>query len=270
MWVQFPPGTLNLFHLFLKIFAKKTSKTYNTNILFFIHLLSIIKYMDSEKLKEMVAQAAIEHIQKLDKKIVLGIGTGSTAKAFMAKMPLIQKQITTTLASSIETQNILAKMGFEISTLGDIRKIDIYVDGADEVNKYCEMIKGLGGALTREKVLASASDEFICIVDETKMVSTLGVDKPIPVEVIPMARSFVGREIVEIGGQPVYRVGCQTDNGNIILDIRNMKIGIPSDMETILTQIPGVVECGIFAKRHANLVIVSNEKGVSKQYPQYM
>lgn len=200
-----------------------------------------------DAMKQRAARAAIERIvEQKREKLILGVGTGSTVNLFIEYLPTIEDRITACVASSEDTAVRLRVHKFDVIELNDTTKVDLYVDGADEINHYGEMIKGGGGALTREKIIAAAADEFWCIVDKTKVVKRLG-DFPLPVEVIPMARSHIARVIVGMNASPVYRSGFTTDNHNQILDVHNLDIGIPADMEAFLTQMPGLVTCGIFS-----------------------
>jgi ribose 5-phosphate isomerase A len=212
------------------------------------------------ELKIKAAKAALEYIEEDS---IIGVGTGSTVNCFIRELAAIKNKIEACVASSIATQNLLKEIGIPVMDLNSVPDLPIYIDGADEVNEYGEMIKGGGGALTREKIVASVANRFICIVDESKVVKNLG-EFPIAVEVIPMARSFVARKIVQLGGDPQYREGFVTDNGNIILDVFNMKIASPTLMEDSINVIPGVVENGLFAKRIADVVLVASPEGVNK------
>jgi ribose 5-phosphate isomerase A len=211
----------------------------------------------SEK-KQRAAQAAIEYIEP---GMQLGVGTGSTVNYFIDALPPIRNKIRTVVASSEATAERLRSHGFEVSELAETGDLDLYVDGADEANKHFHLIKGGGGALTREKVLAAASRKFVCIIDDSKMVGTLG-KFPLPVEVIPMARSYVSRQFVRSRGQPVYRENFVTDNGNQILDVYNLSITNPPEMEERFSRIAGVVTVGIFAHRGADIIISADKNGV--------
>ena len=210
-------------------------------------------------LKKTVALAALDHLDGIQ---LIGVGTGSTVNCFIDALSMIKHRIDACVASSTATESRLRALGIPFIDLNWAGELPIYIDGADEVNARCEMIKGGGGALTREKVVASVADQFICIVDETKWVKQLGA-YPIAVEVIPIARSFAARELVKLGGDPVYRSGFVTDNGNVILDVYNMALGcLPKTLEDLINSIPGVVENGIFGHRLADLVLVSSDAGV--------
>ncbi len=218
--------------------------------------------MNQDQLKSAVAQAAIDYIQpKLDNDSIVGVGTGSTANFFIDHLAKIKHLFDGAVASSEATAQRLKAHGIPVYELGSVDDIEFYVDGADESNERLELIKGGGGALTREKIVAAVAKQFICIVDASKQVSLLG-DFPLPIEVIPMARSLVGREIVKLGGDPVYREGFVTDNGNHILDVHNMKILEPKKLEAEINNITGVVTNGLFALRAADLLFVGSESGV--------
>ena len=215
---------------------------------------------DKEIKKQAVAKAAIDYIEYDD---IVGVGTGSTVNYFIDYLKPLKNKISGAVASSIITQKKLEALGIRVLDLNEVSEIPIYIDGADEVNPYFQLIKGGGGALTREKIVASASKKFICIVDESKLVNTLG-KFPLPLEVIPMSRSFVAREIVKYNGMPVWREEFVTDNKNIIIDINNLDISEPINTENDLSQIPGVLTVGLFANRGADEVLVSNKDGVYK------
>jgi ribose 5-phosphate isomerase A len=215
--------------------------------------------MTQDELKKQAAESALTYIKR---DMTVGVGTGSTVNYFIDALARMKQDIGMTVASSVQTENLLRQHGIEFAELNSVGTLDIYVDGADEASAHHYLIKGLGGALTREKVIASAAKQFICIIDQSKKVGLLGSISPVPVEVIPMARSFVAREIVKLGGDPVYREGVKTDNGNQILDAHNLKITDPVLMEKTLNNIPGVVENGIFAKRPADIVLVATPEGL--------
>ena len=218
--------------------------------------------MTQEELKLQVAKEAFNYVESLiERDTIIGVGTGSTANFFIEELGKISGKIEGAIASSEETAQRLRSIGipvFDLNTVGEVR---IYVDGADEANQHLHLIKGGGAALTREKIIAAASKEFVCIADESKLVPVLG-KFPLPVEVIPMSRSFVGRQIVKLGGDPVYREGCITDNGNHIIDIFNMEIKQPAAIETELNEITGTVTNGLFAKRRADQLFVGTTSGV--------
>ncbi|MBQ23387.1 ribose-5-phosphate isomerase RpiA [Alcanivorax sp.] len=217
--------------------------------------------MDQDALKKQVAEAALRFVPEGE---IIGVGTGSTANFFIDGLASLKDRIKGAVASSDATAERLKQHGIEVISLNDVGNLSVYVDGADEVNSHREMIKGGGGALTREKIVAAAAREFICIVDASKQVKRLGAF-PLPVEVIPMARSYVARKLVALGGQPEYREGFVTDNGNIILDVHNLDITNPIELETTLNNIVGVVTNGLFAKRPADVVLVG-ENGTVNQY----
>ena len=189
--------------------------------------------MDQDVLKKQVAEAALRFVPEGD---IIGVGTGSTANFFIDALATLKDRIKGTVASSEATAERLKQHGIEVFSLNDVGSLSVYVDGADEVNQHREMIKGGGGALTREKIVAAMAKEFICIVDGSKQVNRLGAF-PLPIEVIPMARSYVARKLVALGGQPQYREGFLTDNGNIILDVHNLDISNPIELETTLNNI---------------------------------
>ncbi|MEO0953303.1 MAG: ribose-5-phosphate isomerase RpiA, partial [Pseudomonadota bacterium] len=206
--------------------------------------------MDFSAQKKNAAAAALEHIE--NGVSGLGIGTGSTVNELIAMLPKYKDRIETVVSSSEASTKLLQQHGFEVSELNDVGSLELYIDGADEVTKHFDLLKGGGGALTREKILAGAARKFICIADESKLVGMLG-SFPLPIEVIPMARSFVGRQIIKMRGQPFWREGYITDNGNEIIDIHNLSIVNPKEMESRLNQIPGVVTVGLFAHRGADV-----------------
>jgi len=191
----------------------------------------------------------------------VGVGTGSTANYFIDALATVKHKVEGTVASSIATANRLKGHGIPVLELNDVVELDVYIDGADETNKFLHLIKGGGGALTREKIVAAASKQFICVADETKLVDILG-KFPLPIEVIPMARSYVARQIVKLGGSPVLRENFITDNGNVILDVHNMQIMEPAKLEATLDHIPGVVTNGLFAMRPADVLLLGTPQGV--------
>ena len=219
--------------------------------------------MDQNEKKLNVAKAAAKHIHN---DCLLGMGTGSTVNFLIDLLPEIKNKISAVVSSSVQTENLLKMNGFEVQALNQLGMLDLYIDGADEATKNLHLIKGGGGALTREKILAENSKKFICIADETKLVKRLGIF-PLPIEVIPMARSFVSREIIKYHGKPVYRENFVTDNGNEIIDIHNLDIIDPIQLENDLNQIPGVVTVGIFARRKADVLLIAGEHGVDEMYP---
>jgi ribose 5-phosphate isomerase A len=193
--------------------------------------------------------------------IILGVGTGSTVDLFIDALPQHRSRLTTVVSSSDRSTRRLEALGIQVADAADVADIDLYVDGADEATKHLHLVKGGGGALTREKVLAGAARRFVCIVDESKVVGILG-RFPLPVEVVPMARSFVARQMVKAGGQPIWREGYVTDNGNHILDVHSLKIANALELETRFNQIPGIVTVGLFAHRAADVLLVGGEHGV--------
>ncbi|MEQ9545289.1 MAG: ribose-5-phosphate isomerase RpiA [Marinobacter sp.] len=224
--------------------------------------------MTQDELKKAVARAALDYIApRLDSDSVIGVGTGSTANFFIDLLAEIRNEFDGAVASSDATAERLKSHGIPVYDLNSASELEFYVDGADETNEHLELIKGGGGALTREKIVAAVAKTFICIADDSKLVGTLGAF-PLPMEVIPMARSHVGREIVRLGGDPVYREGFTTDNGNIILDIHNMDISRPIQVEEKLNQIVGVVTNGLFARRPADLLLLGTSSGVKSIPPQ--
>ena len=218
--------------------------------------------MTQDQLKQAVAKAALDHVApRLDRDSVIGVGTGSTANFFIDYLADIRNDFDGAVASSDATAKRLKQHGIPVYDLNAVNELEFYVDGADEANDRLELIKGGGAALTREKIVAAVARSFICIADESKQVGILG-EFPLPLEVIPMARSHVGRQIVRLGGDPVYREGVTTDNGNIIIDIHNMDLSRPIDMEERLNQIVGVVTNGLFARRPADLLLLGTREGV--------
>jgi len=218
--------------------------------------------MTQDELKQAVAKAAVDYIApRLDSDSIIGVGTGSTANFFIDMLAELKQEFDGAVASSEATAERLKSHGIPVYDLNSAGELEFYVDGADETNDRLELIKGGGGALTREKIVAEVAKTFICIADESKKVKVLG-SFPLPVEVIPMARSHVGREIVKLGGDPVYREGFVTDNGNIILDIHNLDISRPIQIEEKLNNIVGVVTNGLFARRPADLLLLGTSDGV--------
>jgi ribose 5-phosphate isomerase A len=209
-----------------------------------------------DELKQQVAQAAVAYV----KEGIIGVGTGSTANFFIEELAKVKGKIDGAVASSEATAQRLRGHGIKVYDLNSIDSMDIYVDGADEITEHMHMLKGGGGALTREKIVAAVAKQFICICDESKYVPVLG-RFPLPVEVLPMARGYVARELVKLGGQPVLR-DFTTDNGNIILDVHNLKIDDPVAMEAKINQIVGVVTNGLFAARPANVLLLATADGV--------
>ena len=209
-------------------------------------------------MKKAVAKAALDYIEP---GTVVGVGTGSTANHFIDFLATIKGKIDGTVASSVASAERLKKHGIPVYDLNAVGELGVYVDGADETNRHLHLIKGGGGALTREKIVAAASKTFVCIADESKLVDVLG-KFPLPVEVIPMARSYVGRELVKLGGRPVLRDGFTTDNGNVILDVHDLQILNPVELEQKLNNIVGVVTNGLFARRPADVLLLGTPAGV--------
>ncbi|QDE32292.1 ribose-5-phosphate isomerase RpiA [Shewanella polaris] len=214
--------------------------------------------MTQDEMKKAAGWAALQYVKK---DTIVGVGTGSTVNYFIDALATMKDDIEGAVSSSEASTKKLIELGIEVFDLNSVDLIDIYVDGADEINDRMDMIKGGGAALTREKIVAAVANKFICIVDNTKQVDILG-EFPLPVEVIPMARSYVARELVKLGGDPVYRQGVVTDNGNVILDVYNMKILDPKVMETKINAIVGVVTNGLFANRGADVLLVGTPDGV--------
>ncbi|AGH82092.1 ribose 5-phosphate isomerase [Psychromonas sp. CNPT3] len=214
--------------------------------------------MTQDEMKKAAAYAALEYVESGS---IIGVGTGSTVNHFIDALKTIKGSIKGAVSSSEESTKRLRAYGIEVFDLNEVTELSVYVDGADEINPYNAMIKGGGAALTREKIVAAVAKKFICIVDNTKNVDVLG-GFPLPVEVIPMARSYVARELVKLGGTPIYRQGVITDNGNIILDVHAMKISEPLKTETAINALAGVVTNGLFANRGADVVLVGTPEGV--------
>lgn len=214
--------------------------------------------MSQDAQKQQVALAALKYVGYNE---VLGVGSGSTVHHFIDALASIKARIEVAVASSKETEVRLKKIGIPVCDLNSVSSVPIYIDGADEFNQHKYLVKGGGGALTREKIIAQAANTFICIADQSKQVDVLG-GFPLPIEVIPMARSFVARELVKLGGDPVYRQGFITDNSNVILDVHNLQILNPIELEQTLNNIPGVVTNGLFAKRGADKILIANDKGI--------
>ena len=214
--------------------------------------------MDATEKKRAAARAAIEFIEP---GTTLGVGTGSTVNCLIEMLPEVRDRIDRVVSSSKASTKLLEEQGFEVLTLNETGDIDLYIDGADESNKHLQLIKGGGGALTREKVLAAAARRFVCIVDDSKLVGMLGAF-PLPLEVLPMAQELVARRMLKMRGQPIWREGFVTDNGNHILDVHNLQIANPIDMEARINAIPGVVTVGLFAERPADILLVADDNGV--------
>ena len=214
--------------------------------------------MDQDQKKLNAAKASLDYIEN---GIVLGVGTGSTVKYLIDLLPSVRNKIEAVVSSSNASSALLKEQGFEISMLNDVGDVDLYIDGADEATKHRQLIKGGGGALTREKIVAGASRRFVCIIDDSKQVGMLGAF-PLPIEVIPMAQSYVARKLAGMRGQPVWREDFVTDNGNHILDVHNLQISNPPELESRINQIPGVVTVGLFAHRPADVLLVGDDDGV--------
>lgn len=218
--------------------------------------------MTQDQLKQAVAQAAVDFIlPHLDSKSVVGVGTGSTANCFIDALARHKADFDGAVASSEASAARLRQHGIPVYELNVVSELEFYVDGADEANERLELIKGGGAALTREKIVAAVARQFVCIADQSKLVPLLGTF-PLPVEVIPMARSHVARELVRLGGDPVYREGVITDNGNVILDVYNLRIDSPAELEARINNIVGVVTNGLFAARPADLLLLGTAEGV--------
>ncbi len=213
-----------------------------------------------EAMKKEAAEAALEAVESGS---VIGVGTGSTVNYFISCLAKIKSKIDGVVVSSVQTEKLIRAQGIPIYDLNEVSRLPLYIDGADEFNDYLSLIKGGGGALTREKIIAAVSDCFLCIADQNKQVKILG-KFPLPVEVIPMARSYVARQIVKLGGDPVYREGFKTDNGNVILDIHNLEIIQPMDFESKLNNIVGIVTNGLFGRRGADRLLMGTENGVKE------
>lgn len=214
--------------------------------------------MNASDKKRNAAKAALEFIQP---GTALGVGTGSTVNFLIDMLPEVRDKIDSVVSSSKASTGLLEQLGFTVSTLNEIGDIDLYIDGADESNKRLQLIKGGGGALTREKVLAAAARRFICIADDSKLVGMLG-SFPLPIEVLPMAQELVSRRMLKMRGNPVWREGFVTDNGNHILDVSDLQISNPIEMEARINRIPGVVTVGIFADRPADILLLGGDEGV--------
>jgi len=225
--------------------------------------------MTQDELKQAVGQAAVDYIApKLQRDSIIGVGTGSTANCFIDALGKLKDDFAGAVASSDASAERLEKLGITVYDLNEVSELLVYVDGADESNAQLELIKGGGAALTREKIVTAVSREFVCIADESKWVDVLGAF-PLPVEVIPMARSYVARELVKLGGDPVYRTGVVTDNGNVILDVHHLEILEPKKLEAEINQIAGVVTNGLFARRGADVLLLGTAEGVKTIRPKY-
>lgn len=214
--------------------------------------------MTQDDLKRAVAKAAIAHVPA---DCIVGVGTGSTANFFIDELAKIKHTLRGAVASSEASAKRLQGHGIEVISLNDAGELPVYVDGADEITRHLHMVKGGGGALTREKIVAAASKKFVCVCDASKLVDVLG-KFPLPIEVIPMARSYIAREVVKLGGHPKLREGFTTDNGNIILDVHGLQILNPVELETALNHLPGVVTNGLFARRGADVLLLGTPDGV--------
>jgi len=218
--------------------------------------------MTQDEQKQAVADAAVEYtLTRINQDSIVGIGTGSTANCYIDSLAVHKNKFLAVVASSKASAERLRSHGIEVMDLNTAGELDIYVDGADETNPQLELIKGGGAALTREKIVAACAKEFVCIADGSKWVDTLG-EFPLPVEVIPMSRSYVARELVKLGADPVYRDGCITDNGNQILDLYNFTIENPKVTEQAINNLTGVVTSGLFAMRPADILMLGTEEGV--------
>jgi ribose 5-phosphate isomerase A len=225
-------------------------------------------FVDQNELKQAVAQAAVDYVlEKIEPDSILGIGTGSTANCFIDLIAPHKHKFLATVASSEGSAERLKGHGITVYELNAVSEVTVYVDGADEANSKLELVKGGGAALTREKIVTAVANEFVCIADESKWVEHLG-KFPLPIEVIPMARSYVGRELVKLGGDPVWRENVVTDNGNLIIDVHNFHpIGSACALEEKINQITGVVTNGLFALKPADVMFLATQNGVVKHYP---
>lgn len=214
--------------------------------------------MTQDELKITVAKAAMKYVEP---GMIVGVGTGSTANCFIDALAAMKHDIKSAVASSVATEKRLKSHGIRVMELNDAGQLSLYIDGADEADRHLNLIKGGGGALTREKIVAASSDQFICIADNTKLVDIMG-KFPLPVEVIPMAQSFVAREIIKMGAKPILREGFTTDNGNIIIDVKGLEIIEPVKVEDAFNHIAGVVTVGLFARRRADVLILGTKNGV--------
>lgn len=220
--------------------------------------------MTQDEQKRAVAAAAIEHISIGS---IIGVGTGSTANYFIDELAKVKHKIDGAVASSDATAKRLQSHGIEVIDLNNVDDLPVYIDGADEITPHLHMIKGGGGALTREKIVSAVARKFVCITDQSKLVDVLG-NFPLPIEVIPMARSYVAREILLLGGQPALRQGFITDNGNVILDVHGLQILNPVEMESALNQITGIVTNGLFARRAADILLLGTDEGVKTMHSE--
>ncbi|MFB3100867.1 MAG: ribose-5-phosphate isomerase RpiA [Gammaproteobacteria bacterium] len=214
--------------------------------------------MTQDEKKKQVAKAALTYVED---DTIVGVGTGSTVNFFIECLASIKHRIDGAVSSSDATEALLKQYNIPVISLNSANDIPVYIDGADEATKYLHLIKGGGGALTREKIVAAVSRKFVCIIDETKLVDVLGTF-PLPIEVIPMAQSYIAREIIKLGGQPILREGFTTDNGNIILDVHNLSILNPVELEQELNKLAGVVTNGLFAQRPADILLLASDNGI--------
>jgi ribose 5-phosphate isomerase A len=221
----------------------------------------MVNNMSQDDMKKAVARAALEYLDEYD--MLIGMGTGSTVNHFIDLLSSVKSRVDAVVSSSEATTAKLKSLGFHVKDLNQTGDIGLYFDGADECDAHNRLIKGGGGALTREKVVAEAANKFICLIDETKRVDLLG-DFPVPVEVIPMARSLVARKLVKLGGQPVFRQGFITDNGGEIIDVHNLRITDPVTLEQQINAIPGVISNGLFARRGADITLIADSNGQVK------
>ena len=220
--------------------------------------------MTQDEMKRKAAEAAMEYVIYDE---IVGVGTGSTVNHFIDCLAEIKGKIKGAVSSSVASTERMEKLGIKVYDLNSVNSIPVYIDGADESNHYLSLIKGGGGALTREKIIAGASDKFVCIADESKLVDVMGTF-PLPVEVIPMARSYIARELVKLGGRPVWREDFITDNGNVILDVHDLEIMEPIKMENKINSWAGVVTCGLFANRGADVLILGTPEGAKTVMPK--
>lgn len=213
--------------------------------------------MDQNALKKLVGEYAVKYVEEDS---IVGVGTGSTVKFFIDALAKMKDDIRGVVSSSDASTKLLKEYGIEVYGLNEVDKLDVYIDGADEIDHHMHMTKGGGAALTREKIISAVAKKFICIADESKYVPVLG-QFPLPVEVIPMARSYVARELVKLGGTPIWRENCVTDNGNWIIDVHNLRIENPIELEQKLNNIVGVVTNGLFAMRKADVLVLGRTNG---------
>ncbi len=221
--------------------------------------------MTQDEMKRKAAEAAAEHVVT---DAIVGVGTGSTVNHFIDVLADMKGRIEGAVSSSEASTRLLEQRGIRVYDLNEVNDIPVYIDGADESDHYLNLIKGGGGALTREKIIAGASDKFVCIADETKLVDVLG-KFPLPVEVIPMARSYIARELAKLGGRPVWRENFITDNGNVILDVHDLQIMEPVKMENTINKMAGVVTVGLFCNRPADVLILGTPDGARKVMPKH-